>query len=157
MPSPFPGMNPYLEQPRVWLGFHAQFIAAISQALNAQLGESYLALVEEQIYIHEVDENVVKIAGRADVGLAGAGDARDDCEAGGATGTLTMPLRVIVPFAEAEAPRSRRGAHARRVPQAHLSARARPAAPVGRRGLGRGDLGRKPMNRPVMRRRNLPT
>lgn len=103
MPSPFPGMNPYLEQPRVWLGFHAQFIAAISQALNARLGESYLALVEEQIYIHEVDENVVKIAGRADVGLTGSGGGRDDRETGVATGVLALPLRVIVPFAEAEA------------------------------------------------------
>lgn len=102
MPSPFPGMNPYLEQPRVWLGFHAQFIAAISQALNARLGESYLALVEEQIYIHEVGEDVVKIAGRAVVGLAGAGAAGGDRETGGATGTLATPLRVVVPFAEAE-------------------------------------------------------
>ena len=26
MPSPFPGMNPYLEQPDVWHDFHQGFI-----------------------------------------------------------------------------------------------------------------------------------
>jgi len=26
MPSPFPGMNPYLEQPAVWIDFHNSFL-----------------------------------------------------------------------------------------------------------------------------------
>jgi hypothetical protein len=28
MPSPFPGMNPYLEQPELWLEFHSRAIVA---------------------------------------------------------------------------------------------------------------------------------
>ena len=30
MPSPFPGMNPYLEQPSVWAGFHNRLIVALA-------------------------------------------------------------------------------------------------------------------------------
>ena len=29
MPSPFPGMNPYLEDPEIWSGVHAAFLAGI--------------------------------------------------------------------------------------------------------------------------------
>ena len=100
MPSPFPGMNPYLENPRFWLGFHSQFVAAISQDLNAHLGESYIALVEEQIYIHEVDENTLTASGRADVVLTLNGPPGQDT---GTAGVLDAPIRVIVPYAEAEA------------------------------------------------------
>ena len=31
MPSPFPGMDPYLEDPRTWLSFHNPFIVAIAE------------------------------------------------------------------------------------------------------------------------------
>jgi hypothetical protein len=101
MPSPFPGMNPYLEHPSVWLGFHAQFVPAVSHALNARLGGAYIALVEEQVYIHEVDENVVRLAGRADVGLARHPEREPGTPA--ASAVLDAPLRVIVPAATAEA------------------------------------------------------
>ena len=29
MPSPFPGMNPYFEQPAHWLDFHMEFLSAL--------------------------------------------------------------------------------------------------------------------------------
>src|SRR4051812_21380352 len=35
MPSPFPGMNPYLERPRIWHGFHERLIAAMADAIQA--------------------------------------------------------------------------------------------------------------------------
>ena len=39
MPSPFPGMNPYLEHEDAWHNFHVQFPSAVVAALNApQLG-----------------------------------------------------------------------------------------------------------------------
>ncbi|MGE3808512.1 MAG: DUF4058 family protein [Gemmataceae bacterium] len=45
MPSPFPGMNPYLEQPDVWRDFHQAFITAIRNALIPQIRPTHL-LVE---------------------------------------------------------------------------------------------------------------
>jgi hypothetical protein len=38
MPSPFPGMNPYLEQSDTWPEFHGNFMYRAQELLNAQLG-----------------------------------------------------------------------------------------------------------------------
>ena len=62
MPSPFPGMNPYLESPAVWHGFHRRFIPAIANALTAQLRPNYIVLIEEQIYVHEIEEQSRSLA-----------------------------------------------------------------------------------------------
>jgi len=37
MPSPFPGMNPYLEHPSLWAGIHHRLITAIANDLAPQL------------------------------------------------------------------------------------------------------------------------
>src|SRR4051812_16384147 len=37
MPSPFPGMDPYLEEPSLWPDFHATMLVAIRAALHATL------------------------------------------------------------------------------------------------------------------------
>jgi len=34
MPSPFPGMDPYIEQPEVWSDFHGDLAAEIRAELN---------------------------------------------------------------------------------------------------------------------------
>lgn len=36
MPSPFPGMDPYLEHPVLWEGVHARMVVAIANRLRAQ-------------------------------------------------------------------------------------------------------------------------
>ncbi|HKI18636.1 MAG TPA: DUF4058 family protein [Isosphaeraceae bacterium] len=37
MPSPFPGMDPYLENPDHWPGIHHNLISGIQGQLSAQL------------------------------------------------------------------------------------------------------------------------
>lgn len=51
MPSPFPGMDPYLENPMLWHGFHAAFIASASAAINSLLPPNYVASIEERLYV----------------------------------------------------------------------------------------------------------
>lgn len=46
MPSPFPGMDPYLEDPITWPSFHNSFIARLSEALNRDLPEGFYALTD---------------------------------------------------------------------------------------------------------------
>ena len=46
MPSPFPGMNPFLEQAGVWSTFHTQTMAAMSECLSPQVRPDYLVHVE---------------------------------------------------------------------------------------------------------------
>jgi hypothetical protein len=53
MPSPFPGMNPYLEQADVWTDFHQSYIVAIRNALRAQLDQRYIVRIEERLYTRE--------------------------------------------------------------------------------------------------------
>ena len=47
MPSPFPGMNPYLEQEDAWHDFHEQFIPSVATLLGAQLRPRYIVKVDE--------------------------------------------------------------------------------------------------------------
>lgn len=54
MPSPFPGMNPYLEQPSVWHDFHKSFMPRAAEVLGAQILPRYFVKIGEQIYIHEL-------------------------------------------------------------------------------------------------------
>jgi hypothetical protein len=46
MPSPFPGMDPYLEAPHVWPGFHHKFASELSTELNGILPVPYYAELE---------------------------------------------------------------------------------------------------------------
>lgn len=53
MPSPFPGMNPYLEQADTWLEFHNSFIVHAQGALTGQVGPNYIVKVEVRLLLHE--------------------------------------------------------------------------------------------------------
>ena len=50
MPSPFPGMNPYLENPVLWSEVHNLLIVAIFDTLNPQLRPKYRAAIEQRVY-----------------------------------------------------------------------------------------------------------
>jgi Protein of unknown function (DUF4058) len=56
MPSPFPGMDPYLEKPSLWPDVHHELISAIRAALNRQLRPLYHVRIQERVYIsHDTD------------------------------------------------------------------------------------------------------
>lgn len=48
MPSPFPGMDPYIEDTEKWPGFHAKLAGEITAQLNPRIGPKYYADVEIQ-------------------------------------------------------------------------------------------------------------
>ncbi|HET6382525.1 MAG TPA: DUF4058 family protein [Armatimonadota bacterium] len=50
MPSPFPGMDPYIEG-QLWESFHITYVPAVSRALNSLLGPDYVALAGERVYV----------------------------------------------------------------------------------------------------------
>jgi hypothetical protein len=50
MPSPFPGMDPYLEGPR-WLGVHSQLCPEIARQLAPRLRPRYVALTNERFVL----------------------------------------------------------------------------------------------------------
>ncbi len=51
MPSPFPGMDPYLEHPAGWMGFHNAFAVEMMAALNQRIMPAYYADSEDRVYI----------------------------------------------------------------------------------------------------------
>ncbi len=51
MPSPFPGMDPYLEDPSRWPDVHHGLIATMCRMLVGQLAPRYLVRVEERVYV----------------------------------------------------------------------------------------------------------
>ncbi len=56
MPSPFPGMDPFLEDPGLWPDVHNTLIAVIREFLVRQLSAKYYARIEERVYISEDDD-----------------------------------------------------------------------------------------------------
>ena len=56
MPSPFPGMDPYLEAQGHWESFHAALVLHSAEALNEELPRSYVAKVETRIALVSFDE-----------------------------------------------------------------------------------------------------
>jgi hypothetical protein len=56
MPSPFPGMDPYLETPLLWRDVHHGLISQIQAALNPKLRPHYVARVELRVYVSDEDD-----------------------------------------------------------------------------------------------------
>ena len=67
MPSPFPGMDPYLERPDIFPDLHGSLIILLKQELQHLLPESYYASSSQRIWIDaserhiETDVDVVRI------------------------------------------------------------------------------------------------
>ena len=56
MPSPFPGMDPYLEDPATWSSFHFDLIAKTKDALFQGLRPRYFVRSEDRVYVVDGDE-----------------------------------------------------------------------------------------------------
>ncbi len=57
MPSPFPGMDPYLENPGLWSEVHHNLITECQGLLGSQLRPKYIVKIEERVYVtDESDE-----------------------------------------------------------------------------------------------------
>lgn len=53
MPSPFPGMDPYLESPRHWGSVHNRLNGAIEAQLNRGLPPGYVAELDQYVWLTE--------------------------------------------------------------------------------------------------------
>lgn len=71
MPSPFPGMDPWLEHPSGWQDVHNSLAAYLRDELNAVLGSGYVARVEERVVVEK--ESVPPRGVYPDVTIVGRG------------------------------------------------------------------------------------
>ena len=58
MKSPFPGMDPYLEQH--WEDVHTRLIGYVADAIQPQLAEDLVARMEEKVYVEDESETRVR-------------------------------------------------------------------------------------------------
>ena len=69
MPSPFPGMDPYIEAYGDWLDFHGRLITYCCDLLNDRLPEGYAASLDTQLKLVHAEEDVVEGRMRPDLGV----------------------------------------------------------------------------------------
>src|SRR5579883_294337 len=98
MPSPFPGMDPWLERPAVFADLHNSFIAYFRESLNATLPPPYFAAIGTRVVIEGEGDRFVE----PDVDVlrpVNASDGGDGRGAGVATlgATEVTPVIVHVP------------------------------------------------------------
>lgn len=96
MPSPFPGMDPYLEHPVLWPDVHNALVAAIRNVLGPLLRPRYYVRLEERTYLAE-PEGLVFI-GRPDLTVERR--AADVTRESGATARPGGAVLVEVPIAD---------------------------------------------------------
>jgi len=99
MPSPFPGMNPYLENPELWPEFQSWLVIAIADAIAPQLRPKYRVAVEKRVY-QMIDENSI-LVGIPDVvvGRSLTKTEKDPSNIAVAA-SPTKPITVNVPILE---------------------------------------------------------
>lgn len=99
MPSPFPGMDPFIES-QAWATFRHGLIAAILEALTPQVRPRYVVRVEERVYLEHLpggsadpirpDLSVLREAGR------------ERSSGGVATAVAIVPVALTLPMPERE-------------------------------------------------------
>lgn len=98
MPSPFPGVDPYLENPELWAEVHHRLITAIADAIAPSVRPKYRVAIEKRIYLSDVkDSDLVMIP---DVTVFSKPSSTNQSQS---TATLTSPrepITVIVPIPE---------------------------------------------------------
>lgn len=55
----FPGMDPYLEDPLLWPGFHNALVVYIRDQLQPQLRPRYIAAVEDRVFLEETPRAII--------------------------------------------------------------------------------------------------
>ena len=100
MPSPFPGMNPFLEQDDAWHDFHEKIIPAIAERLVVQVRPTYIVKIDEHVYVHELPPEPRRYLGRADVSVSRSAEDPTRRESRGVL--LDAPTEVRLPVRDVE-------------------------------------------------------
>lgn len=96
MPSPFPGIDPFIEG-QLWSDFHTSFIAALRDDLMPKLLPRYVAILEERIYVESEPEQP-RIHFRPDVTIAAESSAGSRLRR--PTALITEPVQVPLPVSD---------------------------------------------------------
>lgn len=96
MPSPFPGMDPYLESQPFWGDLHTTLIGVIKGALKKRVPANYAVWSDVYIWLHEPDAETRR--GRPDNFVT----SRPSAERAGDLATLPAPSTAMLPAVRRE-------------------------------------------------------
>ena len=102
MGSPFPGMDPFLENPAYWPDFHSRFINYWCEAVADALPPNYEATLGERVYLMEHEPEVRKL-GYPDIAVT-HGETAAIAPAPATSGLATLEP-VTIPLMVLEGPR----------------------------------------------------
>ncbi len=95
MPSPFPGMDPYLEAPDLWLNVHNSLIVALRDDLAPRLRPRYYVALEERTV--QLSSDDLLFATRPDVAVVEASIA-SEYKLQGSPSPVAEAITVEVPL-----------------------------------------------------------
>jgi hypothetical protein len=97
MPSPFPGMDPYLEDPAYWSDFSARFLTYLCDLVNERLPDNYEARIDEKVNLIETSPDRIKLI-EPDMALSQDGPSPPGVVVSAGVGTLepvTIPHLIV--------------------------------------------------------------
>src|SRR5947209_5759723 len=99
MRSPFPGMDPFLEDPAYWSDFHYTFINYWREAIADQLPSEYEANLGERLYLVEMMDPETRTLVYPDVAVSDRAPSSSPAPASAAAVAtlepITIPLNVV--------------------------------------------------------------
>lgn len=93
MSSPFPGMNPYLEDPDIWPDFHTTLFVEIRAELNRRLPTGYMARLDRYVWVEEPEMSSTTLLGKPDAFVAE--DFEPTSQGIGAGNAITACVRLV--------------------------------------------------------------
>lgn len=103
MPSPFPGMNPYLENPRFWHEIHKWLTILIAEIMNPKIRPKYWISVEERVYQTTENGDGTLLVGIPDNVVIGQSRVNIVSSSTGAVAVAvppTQPVQINLPMPE---------------------------------------------------------
>lgn len=98
--APFPGMDPWLEDPGLFPDLHDQMIACLRESLQPALPERYFAAIQDRIVVEETESRFVPDVAVLDRGGARKAGPRHEEERPAAVVIEDASLEVREPFIE---------------------------------------------------------
>jgi hypothetical protein len=141
MSKPFPGMDPYLEDPAFWADFHLTFIGCLREAIADVLPHSYEARLDETVHFVPMSDEVIKLI-YPDVAVSRARRRRRSSRPGTAATAVLEP--VVIPHELVEEVRQARIEILHR-PDRSLVTVVEVLSPVNKAGEGFAEFCAKPL------------
>ena len=98
MLSPFPGMNPYLENPGLWSEVHNRLIVNLADSLSPLMPEQYRVAIEQRTYLSDEFDSI--LVGIPDVAVFAQKSTANKIASTDTVVATSDPITVTMPLPE---------------------------------------------------------